>query len=50
MPLTGGVHAARGLPTGEFGMSHLYGLIYMIGLAAAFYPASFLLLRRKLVV
>jgi lipooligosaccharide transport system permease protein len=50
MPLTGGVHAARGLSTGEFAMSHLYGLLYMIGLAAAFYPAAFLLLRRRLVV
>ncbi len=50
MPLTGGVHAARGLATGEFGMGEVYGLLYLTGLALTFYPVAFLLLRRKLVV
>jgi lipooligosaccharide transport system permease protein len=49
MPLTGAVHVARGLSTGDLGMSHLYGLLYMIGLASVFYPLAFMLLRRKLI-
>ncbi|NQW17490.1 MAG: ABC transporter permease [Chloroflexi bacterium] len=49
MPLTGAVHVARGLSTGELGLSHLYGLLYMIGLASVFYPLAFILLRRKLI-
>ena len=50
MPLTGGVHAARGLATGDFGLGELFGLLYLTGLALTFYPIAFLLLRRKLVV
>ncbi len=50
MPLTGGVHAARGLATGDFGLGEVFGLLYLAGLALTFYPIAFLLLRRKLVV
>ncbi len=50
MPLTGGVHAARGLATGDFGLGEVFGLLYLAGLAFAFYPIAFLLLRRKLVL
>ena len=50
MPLTGGVHAARGLATGDFGLGEVFGLLYLGGLAVTFYPIAFLLLRRKLVL
>lgn len=50
MPLTGGVHAARGLATGDFGLGEVYGVLYLTGLALVFYPIAFLLMRRKLVV
>ncbi len=50
MPLTGGVHAARGLATGDFALGEALGLLYLAGLALVFYPMAFLLLRRKLVV
>ena len=50
LPLTPAVHASRGLATGEFGLTHLYALLYLTGLALLLYPLATRLLRRRLIV
>ena len=48
LPLTEGVHLARGLTTGNVGVTQLYDVLYMAGLIAVFYPLAIVLLRRRL--
>ena len=48
LPLTEAVHLARGLTTGNVGVTHLYDALYLLGLSAVFYPLAIFLLRRRL--
>ena len=50
LPLTPAVHAARGLTSGDFGLGHVYAILYLLGLAAVFYPIATMLLRRRILV
>lgn len=49
MPLSPGVHIARGFATNSLELSHLWSGIYMVGLIAAFWPISVWLMRRRLI-
>lgn len=49
VPLTPGVHLARGFSTGELGLSHLWAAVYMLGFTAAVFPVSVWLLKRRLI-
>jgi lipooligosaccharide transport system permease protein len=49
MPLTPGVHLARGFSTGELSLTHLWAALYMLGFTAAVFPVSVWLLKRRLV-
>lgn len=49
MPLTPGVHIARGFATGNLEMTHLWSALYMIGLTAVILPIAVALLKRRLV-
>ena len=49
MPLTPGVHIARGFVTGNLEMTHLWSALYMIGLTAVILPIAVALLKRRLV-
>lgn len=48
-PLTPGVHVARGFARGALDWSHLGAGVYLLVLAAVFYPVAVVLLRRRLV-
>lgn len=50
LPLTPAVQAARGFATGSVGATELYSILYLVVLAAVFYPLATLLLRRRLIV
>lgn len=50
MPLTPAVHIARGLSLGEFDLSHIYSVIYMVGLVALLCPVATALLKRRVFV
>lgn len=49
LPLTPAVHVARGMAVGTLGASEVFAVLYMLGLAAIFYPVAVLLLRRRLI-
>ncbi len=49
LPLTPGVHLARGFATGEFSITHLWSALYMLGFTAAVFPVSVFLLKRRLI-
>ena len=49
MPLTPGVHVARGFALGSFDITHLWAAIYMVALTAVMWPAAIYLLRRRLI-
>jgi len=48
LPMTPAVHLGRGLAGGDLALSHLFATIYLVGLAAIFYPLATWLLRRRL--
>lgn len=48
-PLTPAVHLARGFVTGDLGMSHVFSVLYVIGLTAVLFPIASVLLHRRLV-
>ena len=48
-PLTPGVHLARGFSTGNLEISHLFAVLYMLGLSAVLIPIAATLLHRRLV-
>ena len=49
MPLTPGVHIARGFTTNSLELSHLWAGLYMVGLIAVFWPTAVWLMRRRLI-
>ncbi len=49
MPLTPGVHIARGFATNSLELTHLWSGLYMIGLTVVFWPIAVWLMRRRLV-
>ena len=49
MPLTAGVHVARGFAQGSFDITHLWAAIYVVLLTAIMWPAAIYLLRRRLI-
>ncbi|MDA1279356.1 MAG: ABC transporter permease [Chloroflexi bacterium] len=49
MPLTPGVHVARGFGLGQFDTSHLWAGLYMVLLTALMWPAAVYLLKRRLI-
>ena len=49
MPLTAGVHVARGFALGSFDITHLWAAIYVVLLTAIMWPAAIYLLRRRLI-
>ncbi len=49
MPLTAGVHVARGFALGNFDITHLWAAIYMVALTAVMWPVAIYLLRRRLI-
>jgi lipooligosaccharide transport system permease protein len=49
MPLTSGVHIARGFAVGSLDISHLWASLYMIALTAFIWPLAIFLLRRRLI-
>ncbi|MEX0763327.1 MAG: ABC transporter permease [Dehalococcoidia bacterium] len=48
-PLTPGVHLARGFVMGSLDITHLWSVLYMIGLTAVIYPVAVHLLKRRLI-
>lgn len=49
MPLTPGVHLARGFTSNSLELSHLWAGLYMVGLIAVFWPIAVWLMRRRLI-
>jgi len=49
MPLTPGVHIARGFALGDLDITHLWAAVYMIGLTIVMWPLVIYLLKRRLV-
>ncbi len=49
MPLTPGVHIARGFALGHLDFTHLWAAVYMIGLTVVMWPLVIYLLKRRLV-
>lgn len=49
MPLTPGVHIARGFTTNSLDITHLWSGLYMVGLIAVFWPIAVWLMRRRLI-
>ncbi|MDP6666497.1 MAG: ABC transporter permease [Dehalococcoidia bacterium] len=49
MPLTPGVHLARGFALGNFDLTHLWSAIYMVVLTLIMWPAAIYLLKRRLI-
>ncbi len=49
MPLTPGVHIARGFALGSLDITHLWAAVYLVALTAVFWPLAVYLLRRRLI-
>ena len=49
MPLTGGVHIARGFALGSLDITHLWAALYTIALTAVMWPVAIYLLKRRLI-
>jgi lipooligosaccharide transport system permease protein len=49
MPLTPGVHIARGFATNHLELTHLWSGLYMVGLISVFWPIAVWLMKRRLI-